>query len=71
MKKLSEIRINKAEIVVSAVITVILAIASFLVFGNEAAYQILLVLTELGLMTFVTLYITYSVPEKDFSARRA
>ncbi len=71
MKKLLDTRINKTEIVISAVITVILAIASALTFGNETVYQTLIVLTELGLLAFMTLYITYSVPEKDFSARRA
>ncbi len=66
MKKLLEIRINKAEIVIAAVITVILAIASFLTFGNETVYPALVALTELGLLTFMSLYITYSVPEKNF-----
>jgi len=50
---------------------VILAIASALVYSNAEAFPILVLLTELGLFTFMTLYITYSVPEKDFSARRA
>ncbi len=66
MRKLTSIRINKTEIVVAAIITVILAIASFLTYGNEAAYPALVVLTELGLLTFMSLYITYSVPEKNF-----
>ena len=71
MKKLLDTRINKTEIVISAVITVILAIASALVYSNAEAFPILVLLTELGLFTFMTLYITYTVPEKDFAAGRA
>ena len=71
MKKLLDTRINKTEIVITAVITVILAIASALFNANAEAFPILVLLTELGLFAFMTLYITYSVPEKDFSARRA
>ena len=66
MRKLLETRINKTEIVISAVITVILAIVSALTFGNEAVYPVMVALTELGLLTFMSLYITYSVPEKNF-----
>lgn len=39
--------------------------------SKKTLAAILVLLTELGLFTFMTLYITYSVPEKDFSARRA
>ena len=69
MKKLLERRINKTEIVLSAVITVILAVVCFLAHNNEAAYQTLMVLTELGLFGFISLYITYVVPEKSFTRR--
>ena len=70
MKKITDIRINKTEIVVSAVVTLLFVIASFLAHTNEAAYPVLVAISELGLFTFMALYITYSVSEKDFSARR-
>jgi uncharacterized membrane protein YozB (DUF420 family) len=71
MKKLTDIRINKTEILISAVITLVLAAVSFLTHTNEAVYPVVMALTELALLTFMSLYITYSVPEKDFSLGRA
>ena len=62
----TKMRITKNHIMIAAIVTVILAVISFLTFNNEAIYNVAVILTELSLLGFMALHITYIVPEKSF-----
>ncbi len=59
-------RINKTEIIISAILTAVFGLVSFLTYGNDTVFTAAIVLTQLSLFSFMAMYITYSCPEKTF-----
>ncbi len=59
-------RINKTEIIISAVLAVVFGLVSALTYGNETVFNIAMILTELALFAFMAMHITYICPEKKF-----
>ena len=62
----NKMRINKLEIAISAILTVVFGLASALTYGNETVFNVAIILTELSLFAFMAMHITYICPEKKF-----
>jgi hypothetical protein len=58
-------RITRTHILIAAVITLVLAVICGFTFATPA-FDLFMVLAQLSLFGFMSLYITYAVPEKSF-----
>ncbi len=59
-------RINKLWIVISAILAVVLGIISYATYTTPGVYEAFMLLTQLAALSFMTLYITYTSPDKSF-----